>query len=173
MKRKRKCALGRHEWEGCRCVHCGKTCHEWESCRCARCGTVRDEDHDWDSCTCTVCNKLRDESHESHDWAKDCEKCSKCGKVRVLSETDASHDWAKDCEKCSKCGKVRMLSEIAKQAKIGGVYQLKALEKLTDQAILAEIAKTDICPVVRSAAVKGLTDPTLVAAVGPWVEGTK
>src|ERR1017187_9253464 len=148
MKRKRKCALGRHEWEGCRCVHCGKTCHEWESCRCARCGTVREEDHDWDSCTCTVCNKLRDESHESHDWAK-------------------------DCEKGSKCGKVQMLSEIAKQAKIGGVYQLKALEKLTDQAILAEIAKTDICPVVRSVAVKGLTDPTLVAAVGPWVEGTK
>ena len=35
----------------------------------------------------------------AHDWARDCEKCSRCGKAR-----SESHDWASDCEKCSRCG---------------------------------------------------------------------
>ena len=37
-----------------------------------------------------------------HDWSEDCEKCSRCGRVRA----DA-HDWSQDCEKCATCGRVR------------------------------------------------------------------
>lgn len=36
-----------------------------------------------------------------HDWSKDCEKCSRCGK------TENHHDWSKDCQKCSRCGEIR------------------------------------------------------------------
>jgi len=51
----------------------------------------------WVGCRCTQCNKTRD---EQHDWSKDCEKCSKCGKIRV-----EYHVW-NGCE-CSKCRKIR------------------------------------------------------------------
>jgi hypothetical protein len=36
-------------------------------------------DHQWLGCKCTVCGKTRD---EGHDWSKDCEICSICGKIR-------------------------------------------------------------------------------------------
>ena len=37
-----------------------------------------------------------------HDWTKDCDNCSKCGKTRPNS-----HDWSKDCQHCSICSKTR------------------------------------------------------------------
>ncbi len=53
-----------------------------------------------------------------HDWAKDCEECSRCGATRQKAHqwTDCKcsacgkgrdHDWARDCEKCSRCGAIR------------------------------------------------------------------
>ena len=68
--------------------------------------------HVWDGCKCSRCTKVRD---EGHDWAKDCEKCSRCGQKgehvwdgcrcsRCTKVRDEGHDWAKDCEKCSRCG---------------------------------------------------------------------
>lgn len=73
--------------------------------------------HTWDGCKCTNCGKIRD---EGHDWSKDCEKCSRCGKTRENAHTwagckctncgktrDEGHNWSKDCEKCSICGVTR------------------------------------------------------------------
>ena len=70
--------------------------------------------HNWDGCKCPECGKVRD---EEHDWSKDCEKCTKCGKERQGAHNwdgckctkcrKDSHDWADDCEKCSKCGEAR------------------------------------------------------------------
>lgn len=57
-----KCIVGFHEWNGCRCVHCGKTRddgHDWNGCRCAHCGKTRDDGHKWvaSSKNCVVCGK--------------------------------------------------------------------------------------------------------------------
>jgi uncharacterized protein (TIGR02145 family) len=73
--------------------------HTWKGCKCNDCGKIRDVQHDWskDCEKCSKCGKI--ESH--HDWSKDCEKCSKCGKI------ESHHDWSKDCEKCSKCSATR------------------------------------------------------------------
>lgn len=70
--------------------------------------------HQWDGCKCTKCGKTRD---EGHDWSKDCEKCSRCGAIKVNAHqwdgcrctkcVAENHDWSKDCEKCFKCGKTR------------------------------------------------------------------
>lgn len=72
--------------------------------------------HDWSRCKCSQCGKTRE---EGHDWAKDCESCSICGRKRWFSHSwdgckclrcgqtrDENHDWHKGCEKCLKCGKV-------------------------------------------------------------------
>jgi hypothetical protein len=58
--------------------------------------------HDWgkDCEKCSACGKTR---AASHNWGKDCDECSACGKTRV-----AGHDWSKDCERCSACGKTRV-----------------------------------------------------------------
>ena len=53
--------------------------------------------HSWNGCICTKCGKTRD---EGHDWAKDCEKCSRCNKTR-----SNVHNW--DGCKCTKCAQVR------------------------------------------------------------------
>ena len=73
--------------------------------------------HKWEGCKCSLCGKSRD---ERHDWAKNCEKCSKCEKARTNQHVwegckcslcgksrDEGHDWAKNCEKCAKCEKAR------------------------------------------------------------------
>lgn len=61
-----KCFFGVHQWNGCKCITCGK---------------LRNEEHDWarDCEKCATCGNTRD---ESHNWSKDCEKCALCGKVR-------------------------------------------------------------------------------------------
>lgn len=38
----------------------------------------------------------------SHEWSKNCIRCSKCGKERNIE-----HDWTKNCEFCSLCGTTR------------------------------------------------------------------
>jgi len=96
-----RCAVGFHEWSGCRCW-CGKTRdegHNWNGCKCCWCGKTRDEFHRWDQdCEwCGVCDQRR---FLAHGWTG-C-KCDKCGKTR-----DLGHDWAEDCEGCPRCGKRR------------------------------------------------------------------
>ena len=76
-----KCKIGLHNWNGCKCLDCGKT---------------RDEQHNWNGCKCSKCTQVRD---EQHDFSKDCEKCSKCGKTRKNQ-----HKW--DGRKCTICGKL-------------------------------------------------------------------
>jgi HEAT repeat protein len=53
--------------------------------------------HNWKGCKCAICGKSRD---QAHDWSKDCEKCSKCGQVRVNQ-----HKW-NGC-RCLLCGVTR------------------------------------------------------------------
>jgi uncharacterized protein (TIGR02145 family) len=81
------CKIGFHSWNGCNCIHCGKT---------------RDEQHDFSkNCEkCSKCGKIPD--MDQHNWSDDCEKCSVCGKTR-----EKHHSWVNDCENCSKCGKVQ------------------------------------------------------------------
>ena len=66
------CLFKPHKWDGCKCVTCGKT-HDW--------------DHDWIHC------QVGEYFYKEHDLSKDCEKCSRCGKM------------AKDDLRCRRCGK--------------------------------------------------------------------
>jgi hypothetical protein len=118
-----KCAIGMHEWSGCKCSTCGKTRdddHDWsKDCdKCAKCGRERAGVHSWSGCKCSTCGKTSD---ESHDWSKNCDKCAKCGKERANAHSwsgcqcstcgrtrDEDHDLSKDCDKCAKCGKERI-----------------------------------------------------------------
>ena len=51
--------------------------------------------HRWRGCKCDACGKTRD---QQHDWSKDCEECSICGKMRT-----GAHAWA-GC-RCLTCQK--------------------------------------------------------------------
>jgi len=64
---------------------------------------------------------FRDCEENQHDWSKDCEKCSNCGKERKLQHVwngcvckvcrksrDEQHDWSKNCNVCNKCGNKRI-----------------------------------------------------------------
>lgn len=89
--------------------------------------------HSWNGCKCTECGKERD---QLHDWSKDCEKCSICGKIEKnivignicrtcgnkIGKTYREpfkpycytckkivysyHTFKNDCEVCSTCGKL-------------------------------------------------------------------
>lgn len=84
--------------------------HGWEGCRCAKCGKLRDQDHDWTkNCeTCTACGKSRE---KAHDWSG-C-RCRVCEKSR-----DEGHDWAADRQMCLRCGKPRF-----SEALLSGLFQ--------------------------------------------------
>jgi hypothetical protein len=101
-----------HQWEGCQCRNCGKTCHDWSTdCEhCSKCSLSREHPHQWTSeefersthrilnwewCRCRRCEKTRD---EGHCWSEDCEKCAECGKTRPNA-----HNWT-GCE-CSNCSR--------------------------------------------------------------------
>ena len=89
--------------------------------------------HKWNGCTCGLCAKSRNQEHE---WSKDCEQCSRCGRARSGAHAwdgckcstcgktrrhvwlgckcsqcgttrDEGHDWSEDCRQCEKCGKSR------------------------------------------------------------------
>jgi hypothetical protein len=80
------CLIGKHKWDGCKCLVCGKTRnegHDWKKdCqKCSRCGMERRDAHKWNGCKCSVCGKTRD---EGHDW-EGC-KCRKCAKVIDLQD---------------------------------------------------------------------------------------
>jgi hypothetical protein len=80
---------------------CQSGLHKWTGCKCSICGKVRDEDHDWskDCEKCTNCGKTRPSYY--HNWDEDCEKCEKCGKTR-----EHAHNWTMGCM-CYGCGKTR------------------------------------------------------------------
>jgi len=97
-----KCALGFHNWSGCKCSQCEKTrdeAHSWVGCKCSKCGKTQDKGHDWskDCDRCKWCGKTRD---EGHDWSKDCARCARCSKTKTVV-----HPWS-GC-KCAKCAKTR------------------------------------------------------------------
>jgi hypothetical protein len=62
-------------------LKCYVNFHEWDGCKCLRCGKYRDEGHDWsqDCDKCTKCGKTRS---DRHSW--DGYKCTSCGKTRIL-----------------------------------------------------------------------------------------
>jgi len=74
--------------------------------------------HKWgNGCICSLCGAIRP-SEKGHDWSKNCESCTRCGKIRPNAHAwkkctcekcgktrDEAHDWA-GC-KCKKCGKTR------------------------------------------------------------------
>jgi hypothetical protein len=112
------CLVGKHHWQGCKCVACGAARdeqHDWSrNCeRCARCDATRVDSHAWQGCKCEACGATRD---EQHDWSKDCEKCCRCDATQQGTHEwqgckcaacgaarDEQHDWSKDCEKCCRC----------------------------------------------------------------------
>ena len=99
-----KCAIGLHDWKGCKCANCGKTrdeAHDWSGCKCSICGKTRDEGHDW-AADCEICCRCGTHRSNAHNWAADCERCSRCG-----SQRGSAHDWHRDCETCAACGKQR------------------------------------------------------------------
>lgn len=94
--------------------------HKWNYCKCSRCGELRDENHKWDYCKCEICGKARD---ENHNW--DGCKCKKCGKIRVDGVTDQNS-----------------LKSVVLDQRIDKSLRLQALNKITDQKVLCEIAVT-------------------------------
>lgn len=94
--------------------------HKWNYCKCSRCGELRDENHKWNYCKCEICGKARD---ENHDW--DGCKCKKCGKIRIDGVTDQNS-----------------LKSVVLDQNADNSLRLQALNKITDQNVLYEIAIT-------------------------------
>ena len=62
------CKLGKHAWDGCKCIHCGKTRDEGHNfqlmegvCQrqCLVCGKTEAVPHKWEGRICAVCGKTR------------------------------------------------------------------------------------------------------------------
>ena len=138
--------------------------HKWNGCKCAKCGETRDEGHDWDFICEGQCKRCGKKSAVSHDWDLCKGKCKRCGKMQV-----AQHEWID--YQCSRCGKVEIetpvnqdtLAAIAKSDMHIDVRKA-AVKRLTDQRVLADIAK-DSTSYVRIAAIRKLTDQGVLADI--------
>ena len=62
-------------------------------------------------------------------------------------------------------GKKVTITSIAMNSNYPFEFRLSSIERLTDQAILANIAKNDVASVIRCAAVKNLTDQSVLADI--------
>jgi hypothetical protein len=102
-----KCKIGLHTWNGLECSDCGKTRDRAKDCLKRGAGHY----HDWtkDCEKCSKCGKPKENRHKWY-WDKDCEKCYICSKTK-----EHQHDWSTDCEKCSICHEIRQSAHIAKQ----------------------------------------------------------
>ena len=93
------CFFGKHEWNGCKCLHCNNVIdenHDFDGCICKRCGKTRDQNHDFnDGCKCIKCDKTRNESHAWSAWSLKGVNFYYCDNYRVGAESYRS---------CTDCG---------------------------------------------------------------------
>jgi len=99
--------------------------------------------HSWDGCKCSFCEKIRD---EQHDWLKDYERCSKCGKL--ITQNDliaiATKNQYSLCIQEAALEKIQY-SQILKAYILKGQYtnHLTAIANLADESLLSIIVKKD------------------------------
>jgi hypothetical protein len=91
-----------------KCLNCGMSNYDWlEQCgRCGSalpaCGETQTGTHDWTK-NCERCSRCGRTRTQAHDWSRvDCETCLRCGETRA-----EAHDWTRDCDVCAQCGKTR------------------------------------------------------------------
>lgn len=93
------CLIGRHKWNGCKCLACGKVrkAHDWtKDCGvCITCGERRHDAHDWSGCKCRTCGTVRQRalSENDHQW-NDALTCTRCGARKqdiFLNELRGAH----------------------------------------------------------------------------------
>ena len=75
--------------------------HDWDGCKCRHCGLERDEQHDWDWCKCRRCGKERN----IHDWEEKSEMapCQRPG--GWASHGGSPSYYTRKILLCRKCGK--------------------------------------------------------------------
>lgn len=180
------CLFG-HKWDGCKCLKCGKTRdeeHDWSGCKCRRCGNRRDEAHNWKGSVCTTCGQTRtiDEitdraalveiaNNDSNievrikaaEKLKDTSLIIYLNEVRIANKAKWSNDWA-DHNSVNELTDQILLADIAKNA-----IHIKASEyaagKLTDQVLLADVAKNARHIIARVLAAQRLTNQTILAEI--------
>lgn len=100
---KLKCRKHGHNWNGCKCVCCGKVRDEGHHWRvgddtlhfCPNCR--QSEPHVWDGCTCKVCGETK------HTFGDD-GFCVHCGTGKVIGHYAGKRTELRK-EYCQRCGK--------------------------------------------------------------------
>ena len=153
------CLFG-HKWYGCKCLKCGQTReHNWCGCKCKNCGTIRDEGHCWNGSICSACGQERN-IDEIYDHAI---------LVDIAKNDRNIYARIKAAEKLNDKSLISYLKEvcIAERAKRSrdwdDYYAVK--KKITDQALLADIAKNATHLLARKFAAEMLTDQAALAEI--------
>jgi len=115
--------------------------HSWNGCKCTICSALKDKDHSWDGCMCKICGKTRDQEHL---W--DGCICKICGKTR-----DQDHSWNDSMCECKRCGSTRDL--------------FQAIDKIRDESVLINIAKTEHDRWLRKKAVKYIENESALISI--------
>ena len=149
--------------------------HQWNGCKCVKCGTIRDEGHNWEGCKCSLCGKVRDEQHiwgRYRGYTDDC-KCTRCYKRITIQDINkitnqsvlgiiaefASGNFSNVCNVAlEKLTDQKILAGLAKNSYCLDSQSVEALQKLTDQALLIDISKFARSEIVRARAAEKLTD---------------
>jgi len=129
--------------------------HKWNGCKCEKCGKIRDEQHMWKGCECSLCGKVRDEQHiwgRRNDYTNNC-KCTRCGKSITRQ----------DINKITDQPILGIIAEFADANSSNVCYD--ALEKLTDQKILADLAIKGSTYMLRMSAAEKLSNQILAQEV--------
>jgi hypothetical protein len=185
------CNIGIHSWNNCQCTRCWKIRdkgHSWNLCKCSICGLWRDENHTWDGCICSNCGRER---NSEHDWSKNCEICSKCNKrsgtphswngckcsvCGQIRNQDHSWELTGNLKKCSQCLKWELadrsftqveLAEIAYDLSNNAILDgcLAALEQMTDQSLLMQVAMLSKTVKIQDGAIRKMTDKSHLKAI--------
>lgn len=157
-----------HKWDGCKCAKCGKVrdkSHNWNECECKRCGKLRNQGHIWNGCDCTVCGKFRLIT-DSNEVEKITEQAMLTEIINIIGHSDEVKKAAKSrlidlqtIEILEIADHIKLIAAIKKEG--NSEVGLSVIEKLTDQAVLADIAGNSSSNLARLKAAERLEDKTL------------
>lgn len=158
--------------------------HKWDGCKCEKCGKIRDEQHDWKGLVCSVCKQTRtiDEVTDHASLVeiakndsdirvriKAAEKLNDkpliayLNELRIVRKAIWSDDWD-DYYAVTRLTDQALLADVAKNA-IHILGRKFAVQKLTDQAALIDLAKNSGCVEVRVLAVEKVKDQAVLAEI--------
>ena len=188
-----KCLFG-HKWDGCKCERCGKLRdeqHDWEGCKCKRCGKIRDEQHDWNGRKCKGCgkersiNEITDQGILEYIARNDSDSNIRKTAIKKLTDVFVLLDIMNNDEKNQdyfvsdtakeKC--IKLIKNQKNQSFLVNIiqncgdsykgYKVReaAIEMLTDQSFIEDIALRSTDFQARKAAAKKMTNKSLLSII--------